>query len=385
MCRSHFKYLVFILLFQLQSLAFELKPFVTAPSTSEQIQIGLRGLFQNNINDAQLSELTTKSLQFQSFVYQTLNQQIAQNRNIEVHATEKTMGGNFVKETTVRFKSLIQRPSPHAANEVVARIYEPSVQRRFCEYQYPTTILLHHILNQVPMIEDVGKVMASGVLGQPAIVVVLHMPHYGDRRQGEEDFLTTDADDFKMNMAQLILDVHMLKNYLATKKNVDPSRVSLSGISLGAVVGLTVGAFDQSFASYGSLVGGADMANILINRARRSPESEVGMILQKVKLNEDQLRANLAPIDAMTWAHRYQSKKFFFISAQRDDIVDYDQSVKPFVSQLESQHNQLQKIINDDGHSPSGSAIKKLKEVFLPLLQFVVSGAPTMEVVCPTN
>lgn len=91
------------------------------------------------------------------------------------------------------------------------KIYEPSVQKRFCDYKYPASILLHHILNEVPMIEDLSKVMSSGVLEKPAIMIVLQMPHYADRKNGAEEFLNSDLQSFRLNMAQLILDVHVLK------------------------------------------------------------------------------------------------------------------------------------------------------------------------------
>ncbi|MBC7740736.1 MAG: hypothetical protein H7061_00965 [Bdellovibrionaceae bacterium] len=364
---------------------FELKPLATNPSTPDEVEEGLKLLYKNNVTPEVLAELKQQSLQFQSKVYNTIQRQIELNKNISVSTTEKFLAGNFVKETVVRFASLIRRNEPHASDDVVAKIYEPATQRRFCEYQYPTSIILHHILNEVGVVEDIAKVMASGVLGQPAIVVVLHMPHYGLRRQGTEEFLTTDTNQFKQNILQLILDVHALKNYLDTRKNIDAKKISLAGVSLGSVLGFTVGAFDQSFSGFGSLMGGADMAQILINRATTNPKSEVGVILQKVNPTEENLRKALAPVDGLTWAHRFKNKKFMFLIAGQDEVIDYANSVKPLLELFKQNQNSIIQSINGDGHVPSGSALKKIKELFLPLLRFTIDEAPPIDRVCETN
>lgn len=326
-----------------------------------------------------------RSMRFQEYIYSAIEKRIQQNPEIKVEIEERRLTGNFVKETKITFDSLIQRPGKHAANKVIAKIYEPAVQKRFCDYKYPTSIILHHILNEVPMIEDLSKVMSSGVLSKPAIMVVLQMPHYADRKQGNEEFLNSDFESFRLNMSQLVLDVHLLKNYLETRSNIDTSKLGLSGLSLGSVMGLTVGAFDQSFSNYGFLVGGVDMANILMNRVRNRPDSEVAIALSGVEKNEDKIRQELSVLDAATWLHRYRGKKMFFVSATQDDIVNMQNSVEPMVKALVDQGNRVEQKINEDQHSPTGSAIKKLKSVFLPLLNFIVSDSLNVEVVCPNE
>jgi hypothetical protein len=304
---------------------------------------------------------------------------------IKVELQERTLTGNFVKETVVKFPSLIQRPGNHAANQVVAKIYEPAIRRPFCDYKYPTSIFLHHILNQLPMVEDLAKVMASGVMHQPAIVVILHMPHYGDRKQGQEEFLTSNIAAFHENVKQLILDVHMLKNFVETRDNVNPEKFSLTGISLGSVLGLGVGAFDQSFSGYGNLVGGVDLANIIYNRATNRPGSEVAVAMKDLEMDEGAIRNALAPIDAMTWLHRYQGKKIFALNATRDDIISHEVSVIPMLTTFKANGNKVQEKLNDDGHQPTGSFFKKMKHVFSPMLDFVVDGSQRLDDVCPVN
>jgi predicted peptidase len=366
-----------------KTLSFELKPLPTERSNAVEIKQGLKDLFGDQASEKLISEEVQNSDEFQNLVYETLSQQIQNKKMISVEVNEKFILGNIVKETTIHFPSLIQRPHDHASNQVVARIYEPTVSKPFCDYKYPTSIFLHHILNEVGIIEDLSKGMASGILHQPGIIVVIHMPHYGDRRQGNEEFLTSDLKEFRKNMAQLILDVHMLRNYIETRENVDTQKISLSGISLGAVMGLTVGAFDQGFASYANLVGGTDMAQILFNRATKNPDSEVAIALKNINLNEDSVREELAPVDSMTWLHRYKNKKIFILSASRDAIINYDHSVKPMLNRLGEAQNKVTHRLNDDEHSPTGSVLKKFSKVFSPLLDAVVDGSPSYNFVCP--
>lgn len=360
---------------------FEIKPLPTSPSSRADIEKGLLNLYKNDIPAGLLENEITRSQDFQDQIYSTLNAQLARGSKWPVTVTERRLTGNFVKETTVRFPSLIQRPGNHASNTVVARIYEPGVNNQ-CSGKYPATILLHHILNEVNIIEDAAKVMSPGVLAKPAVVVVLHLPHYGERRQGTEEFLTTDMAGFRKNMVQLVLDAHMLRNYLETRENVDAANISLSGLSLGSVMGLTVGAFDQGFSRYGFLVGGVDMANILMNRVRNSPNSEVAIALKDMHPEEGALRNELAASDSMTWLHRFQGKKFFILSASQDNIVDYNNSVVPMLKLLREQNNGVAHRLNNDQHSPTGSAIKKLRTVFLPLIDFISESGSGAETAC---
>ncbi len=367
-----------------KNVTFEAKSFSTVPSTSEEIELGLRTLYHEKIDASELAAQLIKAQNFQSRIYNLLETQITSNKMIEASVEERTLTGNFVKETTIRFKSLVQRENNHASNQVVARIYEPTVSRPFCNHKYPTTIFLHHILNQIDMIQDLAKIMASGVAHQPAIVVVLQMPHYGERRNGTEEFLNSDLSSFRENMVQLVLDVHLLKNFLDNRPNINTQNLSLSGISLGAVMGITVGAFDQSFSSYGNLVGGVDMANILMNRATHRANSEVAIALKDLKLDENLIRNELAAVDSMTWLHRYKNKKLFFLNASRDDIINYDNSVKPMLDTLQLNNNVLAKL-NDDTHSPTGSILKKVTQVFFPLLDFVIDKNPSYDQSCPAR
>lgn len=365
-----------------RTLDFELKPLPTAQSSEDQIRQGLMQLYRGDIDDTRLTQTISKAEEFQSFIYDSIENQIQTNKFIHAETSERYLTGRFVKETTVRFPSLIQREGDHPANTVVARIYEPTGRPSGCDYQYPTSIFLHHILNQVPQIETAAKVMSAGVLNQSAIMVVLHMPHYGERRLEGDEFLTNDLGTFKRNVAQLVLDVHVLRNLLETRDKVNPNKISLTGISLGSVMGITVGAFDQGFESYGNLVGGGDMANILFNRASTRPDSEVAVALQGLDLDENSMRDELAAIDPITWSHRYQNKSVFMLSASRDDIISYEDSVTPLLGILQENGNQVKHRVNDDTHSPSGSALDKFRNSFRPLMKFIVDGSPSMNRVC---
>lgn len=368
-----------------KTVEFEVKPFPTSKSTSEQIKGGLLSLYKNNISETDLNQQISLAQDFQNSVYETLDQQIAANKMMKAKVKSGYAFGFTVRETVVTFSSLVQRPNDHAANRVIAKIYEPNVQRPFCEYKHPTAIFLHHIKNELEMIEDLGKVMASGLLHQSGIIVVLHMPHYGERRQGDEEFLNSDLQAFRNNMKQLILDVHVLRNFLETRKNINTEKLALTGISLGAVMGLTVGAFDQGFTGYGHLVGGVDVTNILYNRAANRPDSEVAKAMKDVKLDESYIRSQLATVDPMTWLHRYQNKKILAVNASQDDIINYDISVKPMLDTFKANNNDVRERLNNDKHSPSGSFFTKMRNAFYPLLNFIIDGSPSYNKICPAK
>lgn len=366
---------------------FKMKPFITAQSSKEEIAGGVKLLFKNKLSAEELEKRIGDSQAFQALVYDSLNSAIANNPEVQVETSEKTFRGNFVKETTIKFPSLIQRPNNHPANTMIARIYEQSVQDKNCDYKYPTTIMLHHILNEVEKIEEAATYISAGVLNKPSIVVVIQMPHYAQRRlaDGSENFLNSDLASFRKNMAQLILDVHLLKNYIETRPNVDTKHISLTGFSLGAVMGLTIGAFDQSFNSYGFLMGGSDMANILMNRVTSNPDSEVAEALNNSVKNEDYIRSEIGAVDSLTWLHRYKNKETFFLNNNHDIVVKYKENVQPTLDVLKANNNQIATRVNEGGHVPSGSAFTKFKEIFKPLNEFIMKGGADKNDVCPAR
>lgn len=374
--------LTFISIAQAAESKFELKPFSTPQSSSADIAAGIKNLYKNKISDAELEKLIGESQSFENELYSILNSQIIKQKTLTARTKEKRLTGGFVNEVTIEIDSLIQRPNNHASNKIVTKLYENINYRQFCDYKYPTSIMLHHIQDELDVIEKMAMVQASGIVSAPALVAVIHMPHYGLRKSGQEQFLTSDLSKVRQNIMQLILDVHVLKNYLETRTNVDTKNMNLAGISLGAVLGLTVGAFEQSFNRYTFMVGGADLANILMNRVRNRPDSEVAIAMKGVNFEENFLRRELAPIDSFTWMHKYQNKIFSFVNASRDDIVEFRNSVEPVYNIL-GKNNRLDTRINEDEHVPTGGVFTKLKNIVLPLAKGATKGTTTIEETCP--
>lgn len=366
-------------------------PLIPAASNSQDIQSGLSHLAQLNFSQKDRSGSTqlyntaiAQAEEFQNFLNEKMQTAFTKNNGaFSYDSTEKQISipvVGLIREITVRYKSLIQREGNDPSNTAVARIYIPYNYKK-CDYKYPTTIFLHHILNEVPKIEQAAQFMSAGTLNAPLIMAVLHMPYYGDRTSSTKQFLSSDLNEFKLNMAQLILDTHMLKSILHSLSEVNTQSINLSGISLGAVLGITVGAFDQSFNSYTFANGGADIADILINRVKNRPDSEVAVALKDLKDDEATLRFKLSATDGFTWMHRYQNKNITLINATRDDIVDFDRSVKKLAGFLKMNNN-LQHIINDDTHSPSGNILQKYNRVFKPITTSIIGNKPTYRCQC---
>lgn len=355
----------------------------TSRSSSSEIAMGLSTLYPKDAAPLQIEKQVEHALAFQDQIYSAIQSaQSHRDGRIAVRFEKRRLKGNFVTETTITFPSLFQRPGQHKANTVIAKVYESTTEAPSCDYKYPASVFLHHIHDELDMIEDAGAFMAAGVLSQSGTIAVLHMPHYGQRKEPNEQFLNSDYAKFRENLAQLVLDAHVLRLALAEMPKVDRNNISLSGISLGAVLGLTVGAFDQGFSRYASLVGGGNLANILSNRATNKPESEVAIALKGSAIEEAAIRDQLAAVDPIVWAHRMKSKNVFMLSASRDNIVDYRNSVIPMVDLMKANGNTIQHILNEDEHSPTGSALKKMKKVFLPMLRFIVADRPSIHEAC---
>ena len=198
-------------------------PLTPETSNAQDIQDGLSHLIQLNLlqqdrsSSSQFHSTAIKQAEeFQNFLNKKIQTALAENNgSFSYESTEKQISipvVGLIREITVRYKSLIQRDGNDPSNTVVARIYIPYNYKK-CDYKDPTTIFLHHILNEVPKIEQAAQFMSAGTLNAPLIMAILHMPYYGDRTSPMKQFLSSDLSEFKFNMAQLILDTHMLKNF----------------------------------------------------------------------------------------------------------------------------------------------------------------------------
>ena len=162
-------------------------------------------------------------------------------------------------------------PSPevtsHAPNNTIPADYyvpkgiEPGDAKR------PGVVCLHILNGRFELVEMLCSGLARG--GVPAIMIKL--PYYGERAKpdGFKEFerkpsMILDA------FSQGRMDVRRTFDVLASRPEIDPDRIGITGISLGAMVSCSTAGIDPRFYRVASILGGGDLLSIIYssNEAR---------------------------------------------------------------------------------------------------------------------
>ena len=111
----------------------------------------------------------------------------------------------------------------------------------------PAVLMLHYLRGTFSPMEAAGRFFAA----RGFVAVLLYMPHYGRRRSADPEkrryMIGDDVEGTVANFRQAVLDVRRAGDWLASLKGVDPTRIGLFGVSMGAMVGALVAGVDGRF------------------------------------------------------------------------------------------------------------------------------------------
>lgn len=182
----------------------------------------------------------------------------------------------------------------------------------------PAAVVVHHLGGDFGAEAYLAQHLAQN--GVPAVFIAL--PNYGLRREeGTRQGFLHKSDPVAGFTAfrQSALDVIRSADFLRAMPEVDPERVGVVGVSLGAVVSALARGVDTRLGKTVLVIGGGDVATLL----RDSPEVE-GLLdeaLQKAGIDPARLATILAPVDPITFASRIRTEDVLMINARRDEII----------------------------------------------------------------
>ncbi len=162
--------------------------------------------------------------------------------------------------------SLLRFPSPITTpdvenNVVHAEFFDPIgfTGRR------PAVVVLHILGSDFPL----SRYMAARLADRGVAALFLKLPYYGERRPKAgpspvpRKFLTADIERTVTAMRQGVCDVRRAICWLAGRPRVDPSRLGVTGISLGGIISSIVAAVDPAVRSGVFLLAGGDLSRFL--------------------------------------------------------------------------------------------------------------------------
>jgi len=225
----------------------------------------------------------------------------------------ETRKGEKATQYWLSFPSAVKTEIPEN-NTVWCRYWQPhdGATRR------PAAVLLHWLGGNFDTLEIVGLRMAESGIA----TLMLYMPGYGPRRPKEgpkEKLGTKDMDAMIATLRQAVLDVRRAGDWLASRPDVEPSRVGLVGISLGAVVGSLTAGVDDRFGRSVFLIGGGDLAAIVMNGSKETAAAKER--LEKDGFTVERLREMWKHIDPITFASRVRPEEILLINAEADEVI----------------------------------------------------------------
>ncbi len=194
-----------------------------------------------------------------------------------------------------------------------------------CELYLPKTIDGHAPAAIVLDILDGSAVlargMARGLAEQGVIALYMPMATFGARRPPGNAHLIAFRDDPNKaidNVRQTVMDIRRAKALLASRPDVDPHRIGITGISLGGIITALAAGVDGSFDRVVPILAGGDLPDIIFH-ARETRLLRTAMEAHGIDRKASE--ALLAPIDPLTFAKRIGAQKCLMINASKDEVI----------------------------------------------------------------
>ncbi len=233
----------------------------------------------------------------------------------------ETRQGEKFTQYWLSFPSPLKADKPEY-NTVWCRFWQPKDAAR----RRPAAVLLHWLGGNFDTLEIVGMRMAE----QGIATLMLYMPGYGPRKPkdaGPNEKLTKkDVSSMITGLRQTVMDVRRAGDWLAARPDVEPSRVGIVGISLGAVVGsLSVGV-DDRFGRSVLLIGGGDLPAIVMHGSRETAEAKDR--LEKDGYTTDSLRDLWRNVEPLTYASRVRPEDILLINCESDEVIPKEATLR---------------------------------------------------------
>lgn len=217
------------------------------------------------------------------------------------------------------FPSPVKSPIPEN-NTVHAEYYVPART----EGKQPAVLVLHILDGRFLVARAVCRHFAGS--GTPALLVI--MPFYGPRwprgRSRAAYFGAAPRRIFE-SMRATVLECRRAASWLQQRPEVDPARIGVVGVSLGAIAGALLVGVDPRFTRNVLVLGGGDPAAIVWH----APETAgVRQRLAELGYTLDKIREATVDIDPIRFAKRVDPKSVFLVNARYDQVVPRECTVR---------------------------------------------------------
>ena len=256
---------------------------------------------------------------------------VAQQPATETQAVSKTYNDSPFEyrisplaERAEFFVYRITYPSPvitsvEQNNTIPADYYLPKNLKQ--GVKYPAIICLHILDGNEPLTDLVCSVLARR--GIPAISFKL--PYYGPRGIPGKgpNALVDNPKMFLGAIVQAGEDVRRTVDLLASRKEINPERIGITGISLGAIVSASSAGAEPRLHRAALMLAGGDLSRIIHHS--RETRSLSRMIMQLPKADREEVEKTIALVDPLRTApalrDRAKDGRVLMLNASVDEVI----------------------------------------------------------------
>jgi dienelactone hydrolase len=256
-------------------------------------------------------------------------------RDVSYELTRKRdMAGIGVSMSVLRFPSPVKSKHPEN-NTVHAEYYRPEGKGPFpavivLDITGGSQMLSRHICNHLARHKVAG--------------LFVQMAYYGPRRpEGSRlKLLSPNLPHTIRAVTQTVLDIRVAAAWLASRPEIDPKRLGISGTSLGSFVAALTAEMEPRLGRCCVLLGGGGFVDGFAGHPAARPFVTA---LEVMGYKRDGVKKLIAPIDPITHAANLKKRRLLIMAASRDEIVPpamaqmlYDASGKQELVWFEAGH-----------------------------------------------
>ena len=212
----------------------------------------------------------------------------------------------------MKFDSPFESPFPEN-NVVPGELYLPVR----AEGKMPAAIVLDILQGNALL----PRMMARRLASEGVAALYISMPYYNARRpknNAHERMVSEDPRVTIYALRQTVMDVRRAKAVLASRPEIDPEKIGITGISLGAIATALSAGVDGDFYRVVPILGGGDIASIMF----KAPETRrIREILPKMGITQKDLAEFFAPVEPLNFASRIDPAHCLMINAEKDETI----------------------------------------------------------------
>lgn len=183
----------------------------------------------------------------------------------------------------------------------------------------PIVLILHYWGAKDLLVE---RSLAAQLVAKGVGAAILTLPYHLERTPAglSSGELAIQPEPAKLiaTSEQSVMDVRRAIDFLQTRKEVDPRRIGISGVSLGAIVSSLSFAVEDRIKRGAFLLGGTDLAGILWKSSRTVPQRDA---MRRKGVTEEALRDALKPIEPETYLPTLDARRAFVVYGLYDPVV----------------------------------------------------------------